>query len=212
MLEQPLTIKFQKQELVDQFADCRTLGDVIARVESDCWRKGRVICQVKVNGMTLTEKDEAKLAAASVYELTELEFFAHQPNELLFETVSTLQELNPHLKNTGVEIAELLRSGRVRDGQRQLIHFFERCQNYSDGLSAVKKLILSQQDSPLHEKWSRCEKEFAATIREILMAYEQQDAVLLSDLLEYELSNSLDKWLELVATSSKMRATIGGRS
>ena len=63
-------------------------------------------------------------------------------------------------------------------------------------LSALKPRMLPVESSLT--QWSAAEAKSRAMIRELLQAFERQDFVLVSDVLEYEMYNLMEAWLEVI--------------
>jgi hypothetical protein len=75
----------------------------------------------------------------------------------------------------------------------------DSCRWLSDWLFLVKKSCGNWAHVKISEDiWRRAELTFTNVLRDLCSAYENKDFVALADILEYELSNSLGQWLELV--------------
>ena len=56
------TLGWDKTELAQEFENCDTLKNLIVRIEDKLAAERKVLCHVTVNGLPLTELDEARLA------------------------------------------------------------------------------------------------------------------------------------------------------
>ena len=75
----------------------------------------------------------------------------------------------------------------------------EGCQWIIDTLVHARQASTrSEQNYFAEEDWAQAEKDFSQMIRQVLVAYESRDYILVADLLEYELTTCLDRWNNLI--------------
>src|SRR4051812_989599 len=48
-------------QIASEFTDCETVGEVLHRLETIVASRGEVICEIRLNGQVIDEKDEARL-------------------------------------------------------------------------------------------------------------------------------------------------------
>lgn len=72
---------WDKHQLETQFTDCKSLRDVIQRLESEFSNKGEVICEIRVNGMIFDESDEARFATSAIEEIHDLAIRSNRPSD-----------------------------------------------------------------------------------------------------------------------------------
>lgn len=108
----------------------------------------------------------------------------------------------PHLKEAAIAAATYFRSNDFRRAQQKFSEALDGCRWLTDTLVFLRKNMESWSEDQIHaESWQQTEKIYGEAIKEILDAYQKSDYVLLADLLEYDLSNCLDKWLEQLQQS-----------
>lgn len=198
-------IVYVNEELVSHFGPHTELGEVISRLESQTWQKGRVITEVRVNGMYMSEHDEKRLSSATVEEIKTLEVKVADPHKLANESVLSAVDRIPKIIEGSLQVADLLRLGRLNEGQKILKDLFSACQWLSDVLALVKKSIFERiQDSEFKKRWLEAESQYASHVFELLNAFERGDYVVVADVLEYEITTVMDKWLELLRTSNNI--------
>lgn len=200
-------LKFDRETISTEFSDCQNLGEVIGKLERIQWQLGHVICEVHVNGMFLNEQDENRLSPTNTAEIDTLEVKTRPPEELIKETVDSVYIWLPKVKEASLKVADELRQGRVAEGLRRMKDIFDGCHWLSDALGLLKSVLFVESQSLTGASltaWTECELSFSNTVKEIMEAFEGRDYVLLADVLEYELSNTLDKWLELFNKEDKI--------
>ena len=69
----------------------------------------------------------------------------------------------------------------------------------SDALTALKPFLFKNINNlEFEQKWHQTESNNLLVVKEMFKAYDGKDWVLLSDVIEYDLTTILDKWLELL--------------
>jgi hypothetical protein len=192
-------IRISSTELGGEFAFCKTLGEVVSELEKKVKAQGRVVCTISVNGMRLNETDEQRLAATSVAELKNIEFETEDPAELMRSTLHSQAQMAAEISRVSLLAAEAFRRLDLNPAQNLLISLLDGCRWFTDGLVALKSAPSGLLKFPFDEnQWSLAESEFRRVVSEILAAVERRDYVLIADLLEYDLGNSLDRWRALL--------------
>lgn len=192
-------IRISSTDLGGEFALCKTLGEVVSELEKKVKARGRVVCNISVNGMRLNETDELRLATTSVAELKDIEFETEDPAELIQSTLHSQAQMAAEISRVSLVAAEAFRRLDLNPAQNLLISLLDGCRWFTDGLVALKSAPSGLMKLPFDDsQWSLAESEFRRVISEILAAVERRDYVLIADLLEYDLGNSLDRWRALL--------------
>ena len=199
------TTTWSAEDLQAEFNGFDSLAEVIRAIEDRLWRDGEVVCEIRVNGMFLDEEDEEKFAKERLEGVECLEVRTQRPKDLLRQTVESTRSYIPNIKESSVKAADLYQAGKEQEASQLLSHILESSRWLIDALFLIKKSCQDWAEVGVAEsKWREAELEFAEVVRSIYSAFEQKDTVLLSDYLEYELSNCLDKWLEVLKGVDKM--------
>ena len=114
-------------------------------------------------------------------------------------------DLAPLLKKQCLDLSELFRDGNSPKGQATFAEFLDG----THWLVNVIQLLKGQlQEKGLKDEtlkaWETAHLEFQAVIKELLSSFEDQDFVLMSDILEYDLSTSLDQWFDVLNSGVKI--------
>ena len=199
------TTTWLADDIRTEFGDYTSLAEVICAIEEKLWQVGEVVCEIRVNGMSLDEADEERFAQEKLEGVECLEVRTQDPRELLVQTVESARFSIPKIRESSIKAAELFQSGQHKEANELLSCTLESSRWLTDALSLIKKSCQDwAQVEVAEESWRQAELEFANVVRTIYSAFEGKDTVLLSDYLEYELSNSLDKWLEVLMGVDKM--------
>jgi hypothetical protein len=55
---------------------------------------------------------------------------------------------------------------------------------------------------PPNAEWLKCESRIHEALKELEVGYRAQDLILTADVLEYEVSNALDQWQEILSNTA----------
>ncbi|MCB0367089.1 MAG: hypothetical protein H6624_10860 [Bdellovibrionaceae bacterium] len=199
------TTTWSAEEIRSQFDQCESLADVIRAIEDRLWQVGEVVCEIRVNGMFLDESDEERFAKEKLAGVERLEVKTQRPKELLGQTVTTAKAYIPKIKESSVLAAGHMQTGDFQKGHQLLSQILDSSRWLIDALFLIKKSCQDWAEVGVaEEEWRRAELQFADVVRTLYSAFESNDKVLLADYLEYEMSNALDKWLEVLSRVDKM--------
>jgi len=186
-------LKYNKNVLDADFSDCRDLREIIARLEIVAEKKGHVVTRIQVNGLDLCEEGEKRLSGTPRAELQDLLVHTESTTALVEKSIQTTVDHIRRIQSTTLSLAEALRLNPGANLHQQFSYVVSSCHLLTDALLAIKQHVTIDTAAELH---------FLATVRELIAAYESHDMMLVADVLEYELSNSLDQWLTALTKSN----------
>jgi hypothetical protein len=190
---------WDKSEIQDQFSHCPTLKEIIGAVEKAAESLGRVVCSISINGSRLTEREEGVLAHTLREDIDVIEVAIEAPSQLVADTLVSLRVGMLQIRDRGIEISEEFRKGVFSSAQRGFCTVMEQTQYTMDALRALKpRLRVSSSDGA--QTWQAAEQQSQAMIAELMQAYSDKDYVLVADVLEYELYNSMEAWIKALDT------------
>ena len=198
-------LKFSSQELTRAYGQCSKLSDLIHSIETDVQRVGRVVCKVKVNGLGLSESDEVRLADTAVTDVNEIEIETEAVGDLVKSSIETMTRMVECLRDEAVYLAEIYRQGSNSEARARFMAVVKNTQVLTEGLVVLKPVFARALSDGA--AWRANEDHMIATLRELVEAFELEDWVLLSDVLEYELYTSLDGWRSLLCQLREPEAT-----
>lgn len=189
-------------EISQYFSNCHDLQQVISKVEEDSWAEGRVICEIHVNGMKLSEEDEIRFAESPLAEINQLMVTTNTVDSVLQTTIDSVSKWLPVGREGSLKVADLIRLGQEVEAQQLFLSLIDSCLSINDSLHLLKALKAKELEArQLMALWEDCEENYKVKINELLDAFERQDMILVADILEYELSECIGDWDKLVALS-----------
>lgn len=197
---------WDKQQLIKQFPECRTLKEIISKIETDFSFRGEVICEIHVNGILLNEGDEIKFAESPSEDIRDLAVRSNRPETLVMDAMKSSYVFLPDLDKSCLKTAELFRGSDLAAAQKSFHECLEGCQWLVDTLMHVRGAASGINQPISHpERWFEAEKILMRVIRELSESYSKKDFTLVADLLEYELTGALSIWVEALEVERRTR-------
>lgn len=183
------------EDLRNFYTPQTTLAKVFSDIERELQSQNQVVCQYVLNGLALSEKQEGQFANLELAQVESLEYLA-EDSQLLQKSVtqSWIQALPELISEIEKLSAKIRQEGLV--GNYKAAHdVMENTEFLISSVSTLKSLVGDGVMST-YAQWTQAEKKSLTTVREALVALENKDFVLLADILEYDLTSSLQIWLE----------------
>jgi hypothetical protein len=193
------TLSFDRSEIQQRFESCESLGDIITRIESDLSSTGQVVCEIAVNGVVLSEGDEVKFAQSPRQSIHDLQIKSNTPSSLIDSALASALEFGPRLIQSCLATAETFRTIRLGDAHRSFKEMVEGTQWLVETLVHVRGAA-SNTGQPIGfaERWLEAEIALNHAMKEVADAYAKNDWVLVADLLEYEITGTLEIWMQAI--------------
>ncbi|RME15456.1 MAG: hypothetical protein D6797_06520 [Bdellovibrio sp.] len=199
-------ICLDKTEILKLKEQCMNLGEVLSYFKTQAEKRGEVVCSVQVNGMTFSEKDDISFQDTDLQEIQSLVLTTESPQILLKDMLQSLISYIPEVSDLAMRTADLFRHPYAEGKLRQFSECLEACQLLTEALNAATPLLKKMNIySQVKDEWKSVEVRFLAEIKEMLDAFQRKDMVLLSDIIEYNLSVVLKEWQAL---TQKIRALV----
>lgn len=191
------TYRWTKQELATQFPESKTLGELFRQVEIELGKSNKVVCQFKVNGLSLTEETERRLKDGNVQDVDLLEITAETTESLLSGILENWRVEIPKMIDINDRLAQDFRFQGIEGRLKPFVSLIDSCQLLVDSVMTIDNL-LNAAKTVQADKWKSTERGMATSIGEALQAFQKKDYTLLADVLEYDLGHSLQSWQELL--------------
>lgn len=192
--------KFNRGDFqADPFSSCGNLREVIGQIEGRARGRGRVVCGISVNGMRLSEQDELRLANTELKDIEFIEVETEDPAHLVRSTLDSQLALINEIERVGLACAEAFRRPDLSQAEALLLSLLDGCRWLTDSLMALRgaESWWASSETDLSQ-WNEAENDFRRVTKEVLGAVETKDLILLADLLEYDLANSLGRWRDQI--------------
>jgi hypothetical protein len=174
----------------------RTLGQLIEGVEKDLAPE-RVIVSMLLNGEQLDRRGEQESAALPLDEMDSLEINTQLVNSLASDTLHTLVEYFPQLKDGVYDCIESMQGRDESEGHEKLAAVIEGLQMVSSAWHGIARFLEFGGRKPAELMPEM--NAFNCVIGDILHAQQNNDIVQICDLLEFELIPIIENWEEYAA-------------
>ncbi len=192
-----ITLRYTGPQITNQFPELTDLAQVFSAFEKQFEKQGQVICQFRINGMQLSEAEEAKAKFVTIQEIELVEILVDTPTNLLEAVIiNWIDELPAMIEKTD-NVAETFRQDGFQIQYTPFVRLVDSCQFLIDSLLSIQSLR-GQDKTVGSADWRKLEAATVKAIGESLAAFEKKDANWLADVLEYDLANSLQSWYELL--------------
>lgn len=192
--------KFSRGDFqTESFSGCENLQQLIGQIEGQARGRGRVVCGISVNGMKLSEQDEMRLAETELKDIDFIEVETEDPVHLVRSTLESQLALINEIERVGLACSNAFRGLDLSQAESLLLSLLDGCRWLTDSLMALRGAEAwweTNETDRVH--WGHAENEFRRVTKEVLGAVEAKDFILLADLLEYDLANSLGQWRDQI--------------
>ncbi|UOE99859.1 hypothetical protein [Bdellovibrio reynosensis] len=172
------------------------LGKVFSDIESDLRSTNQVVCRYIVNGLEIAEAEEAKFATVTLEQIETLEYLTENSRDLTSIVLKGWIEALPELIQNTENLAQRMRTQGFTGLLKSIHELVSNCEYLIDSTVMIKSTMGDQFLVTSPVDWFKAEEESKRTVTEALQALENKDFVLLADVLEYDLNNVLQMWLD----------------
>lgn len=171
------------------------LGNVIGALSCEVAKSGRFIASLKVNGAELDASFE-RATDLPLAEVSGIEITTDSSANLALAALTEGGEYLTELRRFLFHLVELYRGGDEVRGGELFVDLVTGLEWFVKVTAAAEKLLMVDfagtrcGDRTLAEAVDSLNR----VLMEIIVAQEQRDWVLLTDLLEYELAHQLEQW------------------
>lgn len=202
-------MKWVNSEITARFPECRCLSEIIEKLERELFDQGEVICEIRVNDKALSENEEKQLGASSIEEIFSFEVMSQKTHELITQSIQSVLDWVPQVQSLAEQAAVCFRTGKDTEARKYFKEVLESCEWLTEAL----KLLMPEfskisGNANFVTQWDAVERIYFDAVQEMFDAYENKDFILVGDVLEFELSSALDKWLELLRTDDTIMSLL----
>lgn len=186
-----------------RFPQCNYLGELILGIEKDYMIKDKVVCKIKVNGFELSEVDEEKFDKMLASEINHLYFEIDSVQDVIQKTLHSLNFLLPKIEKHSLLSSEIFRS-QSAGAIKNLVDLLDSIRYVTESFQHL--LTVGESRDYIwssHQLWQEIENKAILTIKELLQAFEKKDDLQIADILEYEISELVSKWQQLLSMISQ---------
>lgn len=173
-----------------------TLDQVFKDIEGDLRAENQVVCRFIVNGMELDEAQEERFKEVPLSDIETLEYMAENSKDLIGLVMKGWIEALPELIKSTEDLSQRIRAQGFSGLMKSIHDLVHNCEFLVDSVLSLKGMVGQQRMNDAQADWSLSEMASKKTLEEALKALENKDFVLLADVLEYDLNNALQMWLD----------------
>jgi hypothetical protein len=190
-------IKMESAVLSQKYGNLKNLKDLFQEVEREFYQTDEVVCRFIIDGHEVEESAESRLGETGVDQINTLEVHVQTVEKVISAVIENWIERMPQLIVSTENLSKHIRFNGSDGSLPFFVELIDNCQLLVESLMSISSVLQSKL-STIDEKWRTCEKSMAQVIGEALLAFEKKDYNQLSDVLEYDLANSLQTWQELL--------------
>jgi hypothetical protein len=192
------SLTWSSAEIGNLYSTCQSLSEVISSIESDCAKRGEVVCEININGMVLTEEQELKFAKSDVEEIKQLTIKVSGLGDLLDDSLVAIWQYIPEMARISLSASDKFRKDELEQGCASLSSIIQGSSWLVDMFTQLRSNRIIALKGLSEEQWSRNEVTLLDVTKQMSQALERKDYVLLADVLEYDWITVLQDWLTLL--------------
>lgn len=188
--------KVSGEDLRNFYNENVSLGRVFSDIENDLRSTNQVVCRYIVNGLEINECDEARFSSVNLNEIETLEYLTENSRDLISLVLKGWIDSLPELMKKTENLTKRMRVQGLSGLLKPIHDLVQNCEFLIDSIMTIKLTMGDQFLGTSLVDWSKAENLSKQAVTEAVRAMENKDFVLLADILEYDLNNVLQMWLE----------------
>lgn len=191
-------LSLDQNELLKVFGPDSNLKYIITHYEEEFQKRGEVICRIHVNELHLSEDDETRLQNTPISEIKTLSVDSENPMALFNDVLSYWKLHIPSLIAASDHLSQSLRFKSIDQSAVELSKFIDQCHLLVNSLNSINSLC---QHRSLHlpARWSSSEVKLWKAFNELLNTFNNKNTSVMADIIEYDLGDALQTWLEVLS-------------
>ena len=194
-----LTKSWTREEFINEFGEFSNIKEALRALEKKVSDAGSVVCRVSVNGTLVESFEEEALSDFDFTKLNQISVDVDQKDQVEGDVRKSICGYIKRVKEASVDTAEKFRGENLKQAHENFSAVIDAMSCVWEVISDIRVMEVGRGVPKAREiSWTQLETQFLELTQEISEAYQAEDLFLVSDLLEYELPNQLDIWLEQV--------------
>ncbi len=192
------TLYVTPQLYPQNFQKCKNLGQLIALFEKQGENDELYIIKINVNGSVIDRDEEALLQSLSVNEIKEMTFHYSTLNEMINQLFVDLIRMIQNTQIKAISFSQDFRKNQKVDEEKVKFSLIQ-CRSVIESLEELFSMHINEIFKLRHPSlWQQAEREMTNILQCIFQGMKWSEVDFISDLLEYDLTDALDVWEELL--------------
>lgn len=188
--------KVTSEELRNFYNENVPLSQVFGDIEQDLRATNQVVCRYIINGLEINECDEARFSTVKLDEIETLEYLTENSRDLIALVLKGWIDSLPELMKKTENLTQRMRVQGLSGLLKPIHDLVQNCEFLIDSIVTIKATMGDQFLGACPIDWGKAESSSKQAVSQAVHALENKDFVLLADVLEYDLNNVLQIWLE----------------
>ncbi len=181
-------------------SDVGSFSELMKKVELELVQKGRVVTHIVLNGEMLTEEQESLYAGFGIQDVATLEIQTEEPVKLALSSLNDTLDYLPELASSFEKTAKRIRSGDYAVGLEFLQESLGMLQSFNQLIDGIRQVLMIdffqiKLENDEGDNFASLNARMSEIANDILVSAESEDWNELADLLEYELSPLLFRYM-----------------
>lgn len=185
-----MRIYINDKEIKKDYSDLN-LSQILEEVRSALDQK--IIKKIIINEVEVNER-YLQGSLIEKEDVDKIRFILQDTQSLIEETLVEIDNYLPKLKKGCIEAANLFRNGKINNANEKYQNILEGINWYSQIITNIVNLINGKKYIiKINDKLIALNE----ILSELMQAYKNEDNILLADILEYELVNYIEEFIDL---------------
>ena len=184
-----MKIYLNKKEVGEKFQSL-ALPELLKKIKDDL--ENEILKQIFINEVEVNEK-YLKESLINKEDIDEIRFVTQRTEDLIKETLQEADDYLPKLKKGILKTVKHFRDDELQKANNNYQNILEGIEWYLD---VVNKIISIFDDEELYDDYQKSVKNINEKLTELMVSYKKEDMVLVADILEYEITEYIDNFIE----------------
>lgn len=184
-----MKIYINDREIEDEY-NSLTLPEILDKIKTNL--DNEILQEIQINEVEVNEK-YLKDSLIEKEDIDEINFITQKTGDLIKNTINQAADYLPKLKEGIAETADYFRNGEEKKGNNKYQQIIDGIEWYNDVITKILTIINNEK---LYNESQELIKELNKPLTELIVAYNKDDIVLVADILEYEIVDYIDEFIE----------------
>lgn len=179
-----------EKELGEEY-ESLSLLNLLNKIKTET--KDKVIEKIIINDIEVNE-EFLQETHIDKEDIKAIKFITQRTDDLIEETLEQIDQYLPKLKKGVKNTADLFRKNETVDGNNKYQHIIKGLEWYT---GVISKIISLLERDEIYKGTTEMLNKLNKTLIELMITHKKDDMILLADILEYEIVDYIDDFIEL---------------